>query len=504
MADGLKKNALLELLSQHHHRVTRLETGTSDVEIFSVDLSPWNLCFSDKAPVFYVNADTAARMDCAELSLTLQNMATKHGWQHEESLVLLDADGHELRQVASYLSQPRFAVIDSAAQQEALTAKSYSHALLAAVRDQIPLDRLAPYQFGGAVSGSRFFGRSKEVASLVHSDGNFAVTGIRRIGKSSLLREAQNRIKAHAGKSESLVNLDCSTLPGPDSFIQEVVRLLNIKELPHVERAGTYVFNFEDFLRRMCRACHGRIPVFLDEVDRLFQWGMEGSELLKALHAAVDLGYIRLIVAGLRLLEKEVEDNQSPFYKLFSRIPLGPFDDKEAEKMIVGPMLLLGMRFEGQSDLVARIHTETGGHPNLLQFFCYHLLRDRKVGKDGLITGDAVERVAAGDAFKAAFVNAFRDNVIPEDKVLVYSLLLSFPECKSVYTQDEMYGALRKQGSPRTPEDVDRCCDRLCAAGFFTRSGCNYRFAWPPLPRYMRANFSLKYLLAVARKGDHA
>jgi len=230
------------------------------------------------------------------------------------------------------------------------------------------------------------------------------------------------------------------------------------------------------------------------------QWRREALDLPAVLNAAVNEGHIRLIVAGLGLLDKTLEDNTSPFYRLFSRVVLGPFDARETEQMIVTPMLQMGLTFESQSNVVARIRSETGGNPNLLQFFCYYLVRGEDASVRNSITLDAVSRLARGGQFKTEFYNDFRDNVIREDKLLVYALLLDFPDDRTTYTQEEMYGALRRQGVRRSTEDVDRCCDRLCAAGFFTREGPRYQFALPPLPRFLRANYNLAHLFSVDKK----
>ena len=78
--------------------------------------------------------------------------------------------------------------------------------------------------------------------------------------------------------------------------------------------------------------------------------------------------------------------------------------------------------------------------------------------------------------------------------------LLTFPVTKEEFGQDEMYGALRKQGCHYSVRKVDQACERLVLAGIFTRDGPTYRFANPVFPRMLLANYNLNYLLSVAKK----
>ncbi|MEZ4613924.1 MAG: hypothetical protein R2867_00215 [Caldilineaceae bacterium] len=66
---------------------------------------------------------------------------------------------------------------------------------------QVSLSVLSPYETSKPVTGSRFFGREAEVRRIISSDANFAIMGIRRIGKTSLLKEIGERYTIHAQES---------------------------------------------------------------------------------------------------------------------------------------------------------------------------------------------------------------------------------------------------------------------------------------------------------------
>jgi len=158
------------------------------------------------------------------------------------------------------------------------------------------------------------------------------------------------------------------------------------------------------------------------------------------------------------------------------------------------------VRFENEGEVVTRIHTDTRGHPHLVQYYCLQLIEHLERRGDHTLSPDSLNGIYTSDGFKTQIVNTFRDNVDSPDKVLIYALLIAFPESKEAFTQEEMYGAMRRQDCPSSPEQIDRTCDRLVLAGIIVREGLRYHFAHPIFPRVLRANGNLNYLLSVAQK----
>jgi hypothetical protein len=500
MSDGYFRNDFLDQLRAHKYRITKLGSPSPEFEFFVVSLAEWKLCFSDKTPVIWVKADAMARMPVQELTDVLHDVARQHRWHNRERIVLVDADGTELRQSICSREGPRAAVIDAAQQRKICGARSFTGALLNVIQEQIPVASLAPYLYGGAVEGSRFFGRSHEVDQLSRSDGNFAVTGLKRIGKSSLLKEARRRLTERV-EGAPVVWLDCSAFKDPGKLLEEIVSQLNPRELLRLEKVTPHSFRFLDFLKRMSKMHRGKITVFLDEIDTALVWPGDGIDLPSSLRSAADAGSCRLIVAGHGALEKEVSDNQSRLFKLLAPIRLGPFDLRDTHSIVVDPTQRLGIKVESQEEMVSKIHADTGGHPSLVQFICYELVRKAEALGSLALTLDMLAEIAGGDNYKNEFVNDFRHNTTAEDKLLVYALLLAFPEHKGSYAQEDMYGALRKNACPQSLEQIDRTCDRLCQAGFLSREGPRFRFSSPMLARYLRANYNLAFQVSVMKKG---
>jgi len=205
-------------------------------------------------------------------------------------------------------------------------------------------------------------------------------------------------------------------------------------------------------------------------------------------------------VAGLKTLEAELQNHNSTFYKFFERVVLRPFDKDEATAMIVPPMVRLGVSFESQAEVVEAVRRHSGGQPILVQFFCLELVKDMQKNCHRTANPTLVEKIAAGEQAKMEFVNAFRDSAIAEDKVVVYALVLTGHRGVDPFTLEDISRALRRHGCDWNTDRIDRCCDRLCEAGYWLRGDASFQFVTPVLPRRLHAAYPLERMLVEARK----
>jgi hypothetical protein len=283
-------------------------------------------------------------------------------------------------------------------------------------------------------------------------------------------------------------------------FVQEVVRQLHLRELPRVRKRGRLLFHFPDFLRRMHMMHGGRITIMLDEADQLVKWERNEWEIASTLRASVSAGHCRYILAGFKDLMNELYNSNSPFFMAFEPVRLGPFDRKDTEDVILRPMRSLRMRFVDEAEVVTRIHSNTRGHPLLVQYYCKKLIDQLEHRSHRTFSPANLTDIDKSDGLKALVIHAFRDNVSKQDKALVYALLHQFPKDKDTFSPGEMYGALQKEGCPSSPEKIDRSCERLVLAGILVREGSRHGFSSPIFPRILRANYDLDHLLSVAKK----
>lgn len=480
------------------YRVRPRGTTANGYEEYWVDLSDWRLSLSDKTPILRVNSELLERFSHDVLAESLLDEVREKNWRYREVIVLMDGEGSELKaHVAGRNS--RFLFVDEADQQDILNSGSFTYALQKHVCEQIPISSLAPYEHGDTVVGTRFFGRQREINDILrHDTANFAVIGVRRIGKTSLLRESMRLMLEQGEKPERIVWLGCSTISDPDQFVEEVVHKLNIRELPRLKNIQASLFSFPDFLKRMAKMHGGMITIFLDEADEFLGWARDA--LLPALRDSMTSGACRYIVSGFKTLMSEWADDKSPLYWAFRPINLGPFERGDVEEIVRLPARSLHLRIENEAAFIARLHADTRGHPYLIQYCCVELMKQLESEGSRVLNLARLDGIYASDGFKALILNSFMDNVAIRDKLLVYALLKTFPADKSEYTESEIYGALAKQHAHHSTEEIDRVCRRLVLATVFVRNGSKYQFAFPVFPRVLRANHDLDHLLSVAKK----
>ncbi len=461
--------------------------------LFSVDLASWKLRLSNRTPVIWVKHPDLEDTSPQHLLQSLADVIRERNLTRQIVLVLLDGDCQPLLQRTA---SPLFnlVLIGAEEQKRVLESRRPSGELLDLISAQVPISMLAPYETRAPVTGSRFFGREYEVSRVLgNPDTNHAILGIRRIGKTSLLREIERILKENEDPAH-VVYLECSDLLSTDDYVREVVRKLNPRELPrlHLQK---YVFFFPDFLERMGRAYKSKIIFLLDEVDNLVIMQRGSWELFRMLRASANKGACQYILAGFREAMREQYLIDSPFYNFAQEIRLSEFTRRQAHELIVTPMENLRVRIRHQDEVVGRIYEETAGQPNLIQYYCMILLRQldktgqREIGPESLID------VYADEGFKSHLLTSFMQNTENREKALVYAVLMASADSPSRgYSHPFVDAALRKRGIVLPQDDIDEACNVLALAGVLHRKGKEHFFASPVFTKVLQQTYDLEYL----------
>jgi hypothetical protein len=484
---------LLRHLSEDLGYVVRAGKPALGYELFFVDLSFWKLRLSNRTPVIWVKRRDLESTFPQHLLQSLGDVMRERNLSRQIVLVLLDGESEPLlRHTASPLYN--LVVIGCEEQERILHSRRPSGELLDLISAQVPISTLAPYETRAPVTGSRFFGREYEISRIVgNPDTNHAILGIRRIGKTSLLREIE-RILKESEDPAHVVYLECSDLLATEDYIREVVRKLNPRELPrlHLQR---YVFFFPDFLERMGRVYKSKIIFLLDEVDNLVIMQRGDWELFRMLRASANKGACQYILAGFREAMREQYLLDSPFYNFAQEIRLSEFTRRQAHDLIVTPMENLRVRIKNKDEVVGRIYEETAGHPNLIQYYCMILLRQldrtgqREIGPESLID------VYADEGFKGHLLTSFMQNTENREKALVYAILLSAAEVQSRgFSHSFIDAVLRKRGIVLPQDDIDEACNVLTLAGVLHHKGKEYFFTSPVFTKVLKQTYDLEYL----------
>jgi len=490
---------LLSYLSDELDYRIRPAPDTLGYSLFYIDLSAWKLRLTHHTPVIWVRAPDLEETTPKKLSQSLQDVVRQRSWRRRTVLVLLDGPGEDLRMTAANPLHS-FVVIDKAAQEQLLQSRRPTGALLDLISSQVPISTLAPYEISSPVTGSRFFGRQYEINRILRNpDTNHAVLGIRRIGKTSLLREVKRILTEEEDEDDDesrnphIIYLDCSDLLSTDDYIREVVRRLNPKELPrlHLQK---YAFFFPNFLERMHRRHKRKIVFLLDEIDNLVIMQRGNWELFRMLRASANKGACQYIMAGFREVNRELYDINSPFYNFAEELRLNEFMTREATRLIITPMENLRVRFRNKDEIVSRIYEETAGHPNLIQYYCQIMLRRLDQTGQREITPDSLIDVYADKGFKSHLITSFMQNTQNREKAVVYALIAEDGPNLNSFTQARIDVALRKRGLVLEQAKIDRACEVLLLAGVFHQKGKEFSFTSPVFLKVLQQFHDIDYL----------
>jgi hypothetical protein len=435
----------------------------------------------------------------------LRDVIRTHSLRRDPLIALIDGDSRPIREYTDNLQdQARVVVIGTAEQDVLLQSRRPTGDLRDILSAQLSISLLAPYETAAPVTGSRFFGREYEVSRILENpDTNFVILGIRRIGKTSLLREVERRLREHEHEVEThhIIYIDCSDLSSTEEYIREVVRKLNPKELPRLHLQ--YAFFFPDFLERMSRMYHRKLIFLLDEIDNLIVLQRSSWELFRMLRSSSNKGFCQYIMAGFREAMEEKSSIDSPLFNMVQDVRLNEFKRKQAQDLIVVPMENLGVHFRDKEQVIERIYAETAGHPNLIQYYCTILLRSLDLNKPGqrVIGLDSLIDVYRDEGFKDHLLTSFMQNTQNREKVLVYALLFGQNGSGLLsFTQASMDEALQRQGLQLPQSGIDSACGVLKLAGIFDQRGRDYFFTSPVFTKVLQQSYDLSYLLQKAKE----
>ena len=488
----------LQFLETDLGNPVRLHEEVLGYHLYFLDLSEWKLRFSDRTPVIWVTASDLATMSPRELAQSLVDVVRSRSLAERNPIVALAGPGAELQALLKTAYLPLL-ILDQDAQRAVRESRRPSGELLDRLSAQLDLSLLTPYETSKPVTGSRFFGREFEIRRILQSnDTNFAIMGIRRIGKTSLMREIERQLRNQAQEGgdenaqERISFMDCSALSSPAGFVQEIVRKLRPQELTRLTSKQYPIF-FPDFLERMAQRYGGPLVFFLDEFDKVLTWHYDDDTLLNALRASSNQGHSRYIVGGFREVMRAFSDLESPLYNFARPIRLKEFSREQAAALVLGPLERLGVRFDRRNDVVNRIFDETAGQPNLVQFYCSILVERLDRQGTRAISPENLFDVYTNDDFRAFVLSTFMDNTTHLEKAIVFAVMADM-DAEMPFSVKAIDEALERRGVEMPLSDLDLACRNLELAGTLTARGPLYRFATPVFPRMLSENYDVGYL----------
>lgn len=496
----------LQFLDQKLNDRVRHHEQVLGYDLYFADLSAWKLRFSNATPILCLKAADLTSFDHPrQVAESVAEALRVRNLTERQPIILVDGPGEALRTALRTIYLPVL-VLDHADATVIMESRRAFGELLDRLCRQLSPALLAPYEISKPVTGSRFFGRESDLRKILYAgDTNFAVMGIRRIGKSSLLREVERRLQeqvqentpetiAPEDAARRIFYKDCSSITSAADLLRVIVGYYYPQDLNRLNHRHFPLF-FPDFMRRMSKRYGGQIVLLLDEFDGLLRSEFSNRDVLDQLRASSNEGHCRFIFAGFRDLLKETANLDSPFFNFAKRLPLKEFSREDAASLILLPLENLRIHVERRDEFVDRIYGETSGQPNLIQYYCSYLVDvlDRTGRRS--VGPDDVAHVPDDESFRAFLINTFMDNTNHLEKALVFALILCDPAGDRGYDLQAIEEALHAESIHPQFMTLEHTCRNLELTGILAKRGRDYAFAIPIFPRVLRANYNIKHLI---------
>lgn len=242
------------------------------------------------------------------------------------------------------------------------------------------------YRAQNPVMGDDFFGRAgllRDLATSIRGDENVAIFGLRRSGKTSVIRELKRSL-APQGVIVSITDLQMLEDIALEQITASVVRVL-VEDLRTAKQAGQRVYvgsdttvdstlSLADQVRKIAaRNRELRIVLAVDEIEHLVAFAHRNSRparaflgaLRSAAQAAPNVSLLFSGVANTMFLSSSLGEGQdrqdNPMFGQVSATFLTPFTEEETRTLlggVGGPMFL-----HWTDEAVVRVHGLTGGLP---------------------------------------------------------------------------------------------------------------------------------------------
>jgi hypothetical protein len=372
----------------------------------------------------------------------------------------------------------RFLLLSPGEVKELMRADNAHVYFTSRLREQIPTNRLVPYNILLPADDVTFFGRRSELDRLCNDEmTSYAIAGPGRVGKTSLVKRYESEMKRRRDPRmhcrEYLSFLECN-----DKGSDGVARFVGMKVMASSRSDSMDTDKLLSSLKHHFRGIGGPMDLLMDEVDLVCQ-----TEAFSILGEAARMGLCRIILCGRGVLLRTMLDDKAPLANRLSLIRLGPLEQSAATELIVKPLTDLGFVFQDQEAFVEKTLRLTGCLPHLVQFYGKQLSEMVTAGGGNEI------RMAHLDEFMSDFINVqfliqpLNDLADPDTRLA--GLLLVKEDAKNypVKKVQDLMARFKVKLSIRRAMEV---CNELVINNVLTWQNNLYRVANEGLGHYAR------------------
>ena len=368
----------------------------------------------------------------------------------------------------------------------------------------LPYSAYNPYNsvtagWGARVPPEMFYGREKAAQDIQRMrEGSCVIFGGRQLGKTSLLRHAQNqRHKPEEDRHAWFIDLkDRGYVADGDKSPEDVWEDV-LKEFAH-NGLSVPEESDGDARRAVARLLQNNprleVLILFDESDSFLEKDAAlGFPVIESMRVMMgdSNNRFKAVFAGLHSVQRFAHKPNSPFANLGfdagapRRGGIGPLAYRDARKLVEEPFHALGFRFEDLA--VDRILTYTHCHPSLTQFFCHRLIQTfREENRDAsppfIIRSEDVDRVNGMSEIQNGIKRRFEETFKLDPRyhaICLATLLDHLQNATQKWTikdVSKLCGMWRSFESDAMPDaDLKSLLDELIGLGVLIEDGSSYR-----------------------------
>lgn len=483
--------------------LARLENGVVSTDYFSIDFKKMDIGTIEEALFFIQDRQDPGKEDIQHLKDTILSDVTPT----KPCLFFCLKRNDRIEELVqkTFLN---IILIDDEDVKHMLFSSRPRQTLKEMVFRRISISQISPYKTDGPAVVT-FYGRNKEIRKILGSTRrSFAILGARKIGKSSLLRRLVSGLQ-EMGAYAIFMDLESPANPDYRAFLQRCE--------DEFSRIFQGEFQFNDDLDRLSYCIkelprgNKKIAVILDEIDELLLYDREHDyRLIKCFRSLFQEGYCQFIFSGFEVLQNVKRDIESPLYNFCEEILLGPLEEKYAMDLILEPMANMGVSFP-DNEAIGLILEYTASHPNLIQFFCKHLVENldenAETNRERLVLPADIHELF-NFQYDNYIINDFYMyyNGLDELEKLVVILLYEIHGETPDFSVQKINHLLRNCGIDMSESRIHKTLQKLVLRFILIDMGKGkYRFALPHFPRMLshRVEPALKSSIIQRVKGGH-
>jgi len=333
------------------------------------------------------------------------------------------------------------------------------------IASQVKVSRISPYIPGGGVDKDNiFFGREQILAHILQrKPANYLVVGGRQLGKSSLLKAIDRKLKNDSTRQSRYIDL------GEKPMIPTICSHLDLPLDSPVEHLFGHI-------KQLSASRH--LFLLIDETDQFIRQEIEtGYSTLRHFRTLSEEGVCHFILAGYwDLFHTVTFDFHSPIRNFGETIRIEDLEEDACIRLATDPMSFLNTRYESDKVTAALLH-ETGRRANLIAMACSEILRHADL-PDRIIRMEHLEKALDCNPiydFLDKWAGFTEDEQARRlDSSIVYATIR-----KETFTLADVLDLLETHGIDHDGERVQKSLARLELAYIIKREKNSFRYCVP-------------------------